>query len=97
MGTRPKYDDLPNPREPACQLMAAQLEAHMAEFNPVQLKALEESSQLQQFLEERASQARLVYLEAREAGLSRLQAGELTDRELFPPPEVSEKDEEQEC
>jgi hypothetical protein len=73
--------------------MAAQLETHMAEFNPVQLKALEDSGQLQEFLEERASQARLVFLQARKAGLSRLQAGELADKELFPPPEVSERDE----
>jgi hypothetical protein len=93
MGTRPKYDDLPNPKEPACQLMAAQLEAHMAEFNPVQLKSLEDSGQLQEFLEERASQARLIYLQCRKVGMSPQQAGEVADKDLYPEPEIWEEDE----
>ena len=96
MGINPKFDDLPDPKEPACQLMAAQLEAHMMEFNPVQLKALEDSGQLQDFLEERASQARLIYLQCRKAGMSPLQAGEVADKDLYPEPEICEEDKEPE-
>jgi hypothetical protein len=66
----------------------------MAEFNPRLLKELEDSGQLQDFLEERSSQARLVYLQARKAGFSPLQAGELADTELFPPREIGEDEEE---
>jgi hypothetical protein len=96
MGTKPEYDDMPDPKQPACQLMAAQLEAHMSEFNPVQLKALEDSGQLQEFLEERASQARLIYLQCRKAGMSPQQAGEVADKDLYPEPEISEEDDESE-
>ncbi len=94
MKQKPKYEDMPDPHQEVCLLMQGQLEAHMAEFNPVQLKDLEESGQLRQYLEERSSQARLVYLDARRAGWSRLQAGELADKELYPPPEASEDEAE---
>jgi hypothetical protein len=89
-----RNDDLPDPKQPVCQLMAAQLEAHMAEFNPRLLKELEDSAQLQEFLEERASQARLIYLQCRKAGMSPLQAGEVANQDLYPPPETSEEAEE---
>ena len=41
-----------------------------------------------------SSQARLAYLDGRRAGLSRLQAGELADKELYPEPEISEEEDE---
>lgn len=79
--------EMPNPKQAVCQLMAVKLEAHMAEFNPLELKALEDSGKLQEYLEERAQQARLVYLESRKAGLSQQQAGEVANQELYPEPE----------
>jgi hypothetical protein len=60
MEQKSKKEDMPDPNQEVCRLMQAQLECHMAEFNPRQLKALEDSGQLQEFLEERSSQARLV-------------------------------------
>jgi hypothetical protein len=96
MAAKPKYVGMPDPKQPVCQLMAAQLETHMTEFNPIQLKALEDSGQLQEFLEERASQARLIYLQCRKTGMSPQQAGEVADRDLYPEPEISEEYEEPE-
>jgi hypothetical protein len=89
-----KNEDMPDPNSAACQLMQAKLECHMAEFNPRQLKDLEDSGQLQEYLEERVSQARLIYLDARKAGMSPLQAGELADEDLYPLPETSEENED---
>jgi hypothetical protein len=94
MSLKSEVQDRPDPKQPACQLMAAQLEAHMMEFNPRQLRELEESGQLQEFLEERASQARLIYLQCRQAGMSPQQAGEVADKDLYPEPEKSEKEDE---
>jgi hypothetical protein len=91
---KPMDDHMPDPSQPVCRLMQAKLECHMSEFNPVQLKALEDSGQLQEFLEERASQARLIYLQCRKAGMSPLQAGEVANQDLYPPPEASEEAEE---
>jgi hypothetical protein len=87
-------DDLPDPSSPVCQLMQAKLECHMAEFNPRQLKELEDSGQLQEFLAEAASQARLIYLQCRKAGMSSQAAGEVADQDLYPEPETSEEDED---
>ena len=65
-----RNEDMPDPYSPVCQLMQAKLECHMAEFNPRQLKDLEDSGKLQEYLEERVSQARLIYLDARKTGMS---------------------------
>lgn len=94
MEQKPKKEDMPDPNQAVCKIMQGQLESHMSEFNPLQLKNLEESGQLQEFLEERSSQARLAYLDGRRAGLSRLQAGELADKELYPKPETGEDEDE---
>jgi hypothetical protein len=85
-------DDMPDPNSPVCQLMRAKLECHMAEFNPRLLKELEDSGKLQEYLEDRVSQARLIYLDARKVGMSPLQAGELADEDLYPLPETSEEE-----
>ena len=66
----------------------------MAEFNPVRLKVMEDSGQLQEFLEERSSRARLVYLQCRKAGMSRQEAGEVADQESYPDPETSNEEDE---
>jgi hypothetical protein len=94
MGQKSTKEDIPDPSQPVCQLMQAKLESHMAEFNPVELKALEESGKLQKFLEERASQARLIYLQCRKAGMSQQQAGEVADQDLYPEPEASAGEDE---
>jgi hypothetical protein len=94
MEHKSKKEDMPDPNSPVCQLMQAKLECHMAEFNPCQLKELEDSGKLQEFLEERVSQARLIYLDARKSGMSPLQAGELADQDLYPEPEASEEEDE---
>ncbi len=67
--------------------MQAKLATHMIEFNPIEYKELEDSGKLQEYLEDQSVQARLVYLQARKAGLSQNQAGELARQELHPPPE----------
>jgi hypothetical protein len=87
MEQKQRNNNMPDPREPVCRLMQSQLEAHIAEFNPRLLRELEDSGQLQEYLEERSSQARLVYLQARKAGLSPHQAGEVANGDLFPEPE----------
>ena len=87
-------EDMPDPSQPVCRLMQAKLESHMAEFNPVELKALEDSGQLQEYLEERSSQARLIYLQCRKAGMSPQQAGEVADEDLYPAPETREEEDE---
>jgi hypothetical protein len=86
-----KNDGMPDPNSPICQLMQAKLECHMAEFTPRLLKKLEDSGQLQEFLEDRASQARLIFLECRKAGMSAQEAGEVADQDLYPEPEASEE------
>jgi hypothetical protein len=91
MKQNPRNEDMPDPNSPVCQLLQAKLECHMAEFNPAQLKVLEDSGQLQEFLVERASQARLTYLQCREAGMSPQEAGEVADQDLYPEPEASEE------
>ena len=87
---------MPDPDSAACRLLQSKLECHMAEFNPRQLKELEDSGQLQEFLAEAASQARLIYLQCRKAGLSAQEAGEIADQDLYPEPEVGEGDEDPE-
>jgi hypothetical protein len=94
MEQKPRNDDMPDPRQAVCRLMQDKLESHMSEFNPVQLKALEDSGKLREFLEERSSQARLIYLQCRQAGLSPLQAGEVANKDLYPPPETGDGAEE---
>jgi hypothetical protein len=89
-----KNEDMPDPNSSACQLLQSKLECHMAEFNPRLLKELEDSSKLQEFLEESASQARLIYLQCRKAGMSPQQAGEVADQDLYPKPETSNEDED---
>jgi hypothetical protein len=91
-----KNDDMPDPNSPVCQLLQSKLECHMAEFTPRLLKELEDSGQLQEFLAEAASQARLIYLQCRKAGLSAQEAGEIADKDLYPEPEICEEDEEPE-
>jgi hypothetical protein len=81
---------MPDPNSPICQLMQAKLECHMAEFNPRLLKELEDSGQLKEFLEESASQARLIYLHCRKSGMSPQEAGEIADQDLYPVPETGE-------
>ncbi len=90
MDKKQKNEDMPDPHQEVCLLMQDKLESHISEFNPRLLKELEDSGQLREYLEERSSQARLVYLEARKAGLSQLQAGELANKELYPVSEESE-------
>ena len=68
--------------------LAAQLEAHLAEFNPVLLESLELKGEKEEYLRERAQEAREAYLQARRAGMSALQAGELQSLELYPTPET---------
>jgi hypothetical protein len=87
-----RNDDVADPNSPVCKLMQAKLECHMAEFNPRQLKELEDSGQLQEFLAEAAAQARLIYLQCRKAGMSAHEAGEVADQDLYPEPETSEED-----
>jgi hypothetical protein len=89
-------NDMPDPNAPVCQLMQAKLECHMAEFNPRLLKELKDSGQLQEFLEEAASQARLIYLQCRKAGMSAQDAGEVADHDLYPEPETGAGDDEPE-
>jgi hypothetical protein len=89
-----RNEDMPDPESSVCQLMQAKLECHMAEFNPRQLKELEDSGQLQEFLAEAAAQARLIYLQCRKAGMSAQEAGEIADQDLYPEPEASEEDDE---
>jgi hypothetical protein len=86
-----RNDEMPDPNSPVCQLMQAKLECHMAEFNPHQLKELEDSGQLQEFLEERVSQSRLVYLQCRKSGMSQQQAAEIADQDLYPEPEANDE------
>lgn len=86
MKQKPESEDLPDPNQPVCRLMQAMLEAHMAEFNPRQLKELEDSGKLQEYLEEQSSQARLIYLQCRKAVMSQLQAGEVARLDLYPEP-----------
>ena len=95
MEQKPKKADMPDPNQEVCRLMQAKLECHMAEFNPRQLKALEDSGQLQDYLEERSSQARLIYLQCRKAGMSPLQAGEVANEDLYPEPEGSDEEDEE--
>jgi hypothetical protein len=66
----------------------------MAEFNPRLLKELEDSGKLQEFLEEAASQARLIYLQCRKAGMSPQDAGEVADQDLYPEPETDDEENE---
>jgi transcriptional regulator with XRE-family HTH domain len=66
---------------------------YVSSFNPRLLKELEDSGQVQEFLAEAASQARLIYLQCRKAGMSPLQAGEVADKDLYPEPEASEDEE----
>jgi hypothetical protein len=66
----------------------------MAEFNSRQSKDLEDSGQLQEFLEESVSLARLTYLECREAGMSPREAGKVADQDLYPEPEAGEEGDE---
>jgi hypothetical protein len=62
MEQKSRNEDMSDPNSPVCQLMQAKLGCYMADFNPRQLKKLEDSGKLQEFLEESASQARLIYL-----------------------------------
>jgi hypothetical protein len=80
---------MPDANTPVCQLLQSKLECHMAEFNPRLLKELEDSGQLQEFLEDQSIQARLIYLQCRKAGMSPQQAGEVADLDLYPEPETS--------
>jgi hypothetical protein len=96
MEQKPNKKDMPDPNSPVCQLMQAKLECHMAEFTPRLLKELEDSGKLQEFLEESASQARLIYLQCRKAGMSAQEASEVADQDLYPEPDTGEGDEDPE-
>jgi hypothetical protein len=85
---------VPDPHQEVCLLMQDKLESHMSEFNPRLLKELENSGQFQDYLEERSSQARLIYLQCRKVGLSPLQAGEMANHDLHPAPEAGEEEDE---
>jgi hypothetical protein len=91
-----RNEEMPDSNSPACQLLQSKLECHMAEFNPRLLKELEDSGQLQEFLAEAASQARLIYLQCRKAGMSPQAAGEVADQDLYPTPETSEVEDDSE-
>jgi hypothetical protein len=59
------------------------------------IEQLEESGQLQEYLEERSPQARLVYLQCQKAGMSPLQAGETANQDMYSEPEEwGEEDED---
>lgn len=94
MDQKSKNEDMPDPKQAVCQIMQGQLEARMSEFNPLQLKDLENSGKLREFLEERSSQARLIYLQCRKVRMSPQQAGEVANKDLYPPPEASEEEDE---
>jgi hypothetical protein len=74
--------------------MQSKLACHMAEFNPHELKRLEDSGRLQEYLEERSSQASLVNLQCCQAGMSSQQAGEVANEDLYPEPETGDGDDE---
>jgi hypothetical protein len=84
-------EGMPDPNSPVCQLMQAKLECHMAEFTPRLLRELKDSGKLMEFLEESASQARLIYLQCRKAGMSAQEAGEVADQDLYPGQETPRK------
>jgi hypothetical protein len=92
MSSKPEKEDRPNPNSPVCQLLQSKLGCHMAEFNPHELKRLEGSGKLQEYLEERSSQARLIYLLCRKAALSAQEAGKVADQDLYPKPETNEEE-----
>jgi hypothetical protein len=94
MEQRSKNTDMPDPNSPVCQLLQSKLECHMAEFTPRLLKELEDSGQLKEFLEERASQARLIYLQCRKAGMPPQESGEVADQDLYPETETSGRDDD---
>jgi hypothetical protein len=91
-----RKEDMPDPDSAVCQLMQSKLECHMAEFNPRLLKELEDSGQLQEYLRDQSSQARLIYLQCRKAGMSPQKAGEVADQDLCPALETSEGDDDPE-
>jgi hypothetical protein len=94
MEQKPKKEGMPDPNSQVCRLMQSKLECHMAEFNPRLLKKLEDSGQLQEFLEDPSIQARLIYLQCRNAGMSPQEAGEVADKDLYPEPEISQEEDE---
>lgn len=80
--------DLPSEKQEVVKLLAVKLEAHLAEFNPVLLKNLEDRGEKEKYLRDRAQEAREAYLEARRSGLSQLGAGELQSQALYPEAET---------